>query len=365
MLTDMDQPLGRAVGNALEIREAIATLEGEGPPDFTELVLAATSPAARALRSRRRRAGGTRPRDAGDRRRLGLRGLRALGQGTGRRSLGGCAADAHLSSTSLPLLVRATSFELGAVDVGQAALHLGAGRRTKDDSIDHAVGIVLPPQARRPRRRKAKRSPRSTPRTDAAAGEVARRAARRVHDRGRSAARTADHPRRPDLASPDYPGGSARAARGRDRPPSARAAARGRRFDRVEILDPRLTRPEDPLEVAAELVGERVEAVDRRGKYLVVRFESGRALLVHLRMTGSLAARGRPSGGRPAPPCGDRARRRFGARLPRRPPLRHLVARSSRGRRSRTSTHGSAASRSHRPSRRSGWARRWPADARR
>ena len=61
----------------------------------------------------------------------------------------------------------------------------------------------------------------------------------------------------------------------------------GRRFDRVEILDPRLTRPEDPLEVAAELVGERVEAVDRRGKYVVVRFESGRALLIHLR--GALA----------------------------------------------------------------------------
>jgi len=71
----------------------------------------------------------------------------------------------------------------------------------------------------------------------------------------------------------------------------------GRRFDRVEILDPRLTRPEDPVEVAAELVGERVEAVDRRGKYVVVRFESGRALLIHLRMTGSLlhvAGNGRP-----------------------------------------------------------------------
>ena len=53
----------------------------------------------------------------------------------------------------------------------------------------------------------------------------------------------------------------------------------GRRFERVEIFDPRLTRPDDPLEVAAELVGERVEAVDRRGKYLVVRFESGRVLL--------------------------------------------------------------------------------------
>jgi formamidopyrimidine-DNA glycosylase len=62
----------------------------------------------------------------------------------------------------------------------------------------------------------------------------------------------------------------------------------GRRFERVEISDPRLTRPEDPLLVAAELIGERVERVDRRGKYLIVRFRSGRALLIHLRMTGSL-----------------------------------------------------------------------------
>jgi formamidopyrimidine-DNA glycosylase len=61
----------------------------------------------------------------------------------------------------------------------------------------------------------------------------------------------------------------------------------GRVFERVEITDPRLTRPLDPLEVAGELEGERVAVVDRRGKYLIVRFESGRALLVHLRMTGS------------------------------------------------------------------------------
>src|SRR5438552_14324595 len=62
----------------------------------------------------------------------------------------------------------------------------------------------------------------------------------------------------------------------------------GRRFEDVEILDSRLTRPTDPAEVAAELTGERVAAVDRRGKYLIVRFERGLVLLIHLRMTGTL-----------------------------------------------------------------------------
>ena len=62
----------------------------------------------------------------------------------------------------------------------------------------------------------------------------------------------------------------------------------GRRFARVEIHDPRLVRPFEPTAVAAGLEGERVAALERRGKYLVVRFESGRVLLIHLRMTGSL-----------------------------------------------------------------------------
>ncbi|HEX5450512.1 MAG TPA: bifunctional DNA-formamidopyrimidine glycosylase/DNA-(apurinic or apyrimidinic site) lyase [Gaiellaceae bacterium] len=62
----------------------------------------------------------------------------------------------------------------------------------------------------------------------------------------------------------------------------------GRRFARVRIDDPRLTRPLDREEVARELQGETVDVVDRRGKYLIVRFRSGRALLIHLRMTGSV-----------------------------------------------------------------------------
>jgi len=65
-------------------------------------------------------------------------------------------------------------------------------------------------------------------------------------------------------------------------------ALEGRELVHVEILDPRLTRPADPEAVASRLEGERVESVERRGKYVVVRFESGSVLLIHLRMTGSL-----------------------------------------------------------------------------
>jgi formamidopyrimidine-DNA glycosylase len=60
----------------------------------------------------------------------------------------------------------------------------------------------------------------------------------------------------------------------------------GRRIAAVHIDDPRLTRPEEPSWIAAALTGEEVAAVDRRGKYLLVRFEGGAVLLVHLRMTG-------------------------------------------------------------------------------
>jgi len=74
----------------------------------------------------------------------------------------------------------------------------------------------------------------------------------------------------------------------------------GRRFVSVEIFDERLTRPFDPRQVAAQLEGERVAAVGRRGKYVVVRFESGLVLLVHLRMTGSFLIA--PSGELPEDP---------------------------------------------------------------
>jgi formamidopyrimidine-DNA glycosylase len=77
----------------------------------------------------------------------------------------------------------------------------------------------------------------------------------------------------------------------------------GRRIVRAAIRDPRLTRPFDPDEVARQIQGERITSLDRRGKYLVVRFESGRVLLAHLRMTGNF----RVTGGEPAAGPHDRA----------------------------------------------------------
>jgi len=62
----------------------------------------------------------------------------------------------------------------------------------------------------------------------------------------------------------------------------------GARLEEIEIRDPRLVRPFEPSIVAGALVGERVGEVGRRGKYLIVGFESNRSLLIHLRMTGSL-----------------------------------------------------------------------------
>jgi formamidopyrimidine-DNA glycosylase len=62
----------------------------------------------------------------------------------------------------------------------------------------------------------------------------------------------------------------------------------GRRIESLEVLDERLTRPETPATVERECQGRRIEAVDRRGKYLMLRLEGGRWLVMHLRMTGNL-----------------------------------------------------------------------------
>ena len=145
-LTDMEQPLGRAVGNALEVREAIATLRGNGPPDVLALTIAAGTEMLLLGRRARDRASAER------------RLRRALDDGSGLRKLrelvvaqGGDAAGID-DDAALPraprveqLLAPRTAHvrEVAADLIGRASVRLGAGREKKGDAIDLATGIVL------------------------------------------------------------------------------------------------------------------------------------------------------------------------------------------------------------------------------
>ncbi len=141
IITDMEQPLGRAVGNALEVREAVSTLRGHGPPDFTALVLDASAHLL-ALS------------DLGvDRAEGRTRAEHAIADGSAFaaydrwiRAQGGDPDEDALPRAPLIREVFAPRAghvtRLAALQVGVAALHLGAGRSSKEDSIDHATGVV-------------------------------------------------------------------------------------------------------------------------------------------------------------------------------------------------------------------------------
>jgi pyrimidine-nucleoside phosphorylase len=146
LLSDMNQPLGRAVGNALEVCEAIDTLHGAGPDDFREHCLtvavhmlllgkmAQDESKARELADNALRSGAAWER------------FRALVQAQG----GDLAyiddpdlfsKPAHIETVSSP---RTGYIEgLNARQVGETAVLLGGGRTKKNDLIDHSVGIVL------------------------------------------------------------------------------------------------------------------------------------------------------------------------------------------------------------------------------
>jgi pyrimidine-nucleoside phosphorylase len=141
VLTDMDQPLGQAVGNALEIRETIATLRGEGPPDFTELVLAACahllafSDLSVDEEAGRDLAAGAI--EDGSALELYERWITAQGGDPAEDALPAAPVVREVAATRAGFVT-----SIGAVDVGMAALRLGAGRLTKEQDIDHAVGIL-------------------------------------------------------------------------------------------------------------------------------------------------------------------------------------------------------------------------------
>ena len=87
-------------------------------------------------------------------------------------------------------------------------------------------------------------------------------------------------------------------------------AITGRVIESLRVLDERWTRPVAPREVERALAGRRIEAVERRGKYLLLRLDGDRTLAMHLRMTGNLLLQrarlgsGRPTWSRRVPPAG-------------------------------------------------------------
>lgn len=146
IISDMSQPLGRAIGNALELREAIDTLNGQGPEDLTELVLtlgsqmvvlaerASTLEEARQLLNE------------------AIENGSALDKfKTFLENQGGDASVVDspelLPTAQYQIDYKAKSSgvvsELIANEIGVASMMLGAGRQTKEDDIDLSVGIVL------------------------------------------------------------------------------------------------------------------------------------------------------------------------------------------------------------------------------
>jgi pyrimidine-nucleoside phosphorylase len=141
LLTDMNQPLGAAVGNALEVREAVETITAEGPPDFAELVLDAS---ARLLALSdlgidldEARARAEQATIDGSARETYERWVRAQGGDPDLEALPRAPVVREVAAPRAGMVTR-----LAALPIGIASLELGGGRRTKDDAVDHAVGVV-------------------------------------------------------------------------------------------------------------------------------------------------------------------------------------------------------------------------------
>ena len=146
VISDMDQPLGLAVGNALEVKEAIDTLKGRGPEDFVELVM--------TLGTQMLIAGGKTNSEAEARKML----QETIDSGSALEKLaqfveaqGGDAAAVYntnlLPRASIiePVFIQESGYisHIECDEVGVCSLILGGGRETKDSEIDLAVGIVL------------------------------------------------------------------------------------------------------------------------------------------------------------------------------------------------------------------------------
>ncbi|HEY8345012.1 MAG TPA: pyrimidine-nucleoside phosphorylase [Bacillota bacterium] len=146
VLTGMDQPLGHAIGNALEVREAIAALKGQGPWDLMEVCL--------TLGAQMLILAGIEQEEAAARNKL----EQMIADGAAWRTFekwvsaqGGevsAVRDENLLPTAhvqLPVVSRNAGYiaHLDTEGLGMLAGRLGAGRASKDDCIDHRVGLVI------------------------------------------------------------------------------------------------------------------------------------------------------------------------------------------------------------------------------
>jgi pyrimidine-nucleoside phosphorylase len=146
LLSDMNQPLGNAVGNALEVKEAIATLHGKGPADFTAHCIEVSSHMLVV---------GEKAVNLENAKKMVLDTLRSGRSWAKFRQLvinqGGdvtCIDDpeklvkARLIET-VPASRSGYLKEINAQIVGETSVELGAGRMKKSDSVDPAVGIII------------------------------------------------------------------------------------------------------------------------------------------------------------------------------------------------------------------------------
>jgi len=142
VITDMSQPLGHTVGNAIEVAEAIETLKGAGPPDLREICLTLSGLLVEMCGASDGLAQAAAALESGAALEAFRRVLRAQG------------GDEHIlddplrlprAAYSTPILSKQTG-HISSIDcamVGTAALLLGAGREHKEDSVDHAVGLRI------------------------------------------------------------------------------------------------------------------------------------------------------------------------------------------------------------------------------
>jgi pyrimidine-nucleoside phosphorylase len=146
LISDMNQPLGHAVGNALEVREAIETLHDGGPPDFREhclevagrlLLLAGQAKTMRAARASLTSA------LAGGRAYAKFKQLVEAQNGDVRVVENPDLLPTATLIETVPAPRSGYLREANAREIGLTAVDLGAGRAKKGDPIDHAVGLVI------------------------------------------------------------------------------------------------------------------------------------------------------------------------------------------------------------------------------